>query len=134
MIAARDKDASARGLILFAHGSREPGWGDPFERLAERVRAAVPGQPVRLAFLELMPPNLVAAVAELAGQRVGEICVVPIFLGQGGHLRRDLTRMIEELKARHPGVKIECARPAGEEERVLDAIAEYCVAQLGDSD
>src|SRR5215471_1216248 len=131
MIAIGDKGVAPRGLILFAHGSREAVWAEPFERLAQRVRAAAPGQPVRLAFLELMHPDLEEAVAELSERRVGEICVVPIFLGQGGHLRRDLTRMIEDLRARHPGVKIECAKPAGEEERVLDAIAEYCVAQLG---
>ena len=32
----------ARGLILFAHGSREPGWAEPFEQLAARVRVAAP--------------------------------------------------------------------------------------------
>ena len=77
-----------------------------------------------------MHPDLAEAVGELAGKGIGEVCVVPIFLGQGGHLRRDLTRMIEELKARHPGLKIECTKPAGEVESVLEAIAAYCVAQL----
>jgi sirohydrochlorin cobaltochelatase len=133
MIAAGDKGAAPRGLILFAHGSREAVWADPFERLAQRVRAAVPGQQVRLAFLELMHPDLEEAVAELTERGVGEVCVVPIFLGRGGHLRRDLTRMIDDLRALHPDVKIECAKPAGEEESVLHAIAEYCVAQLGSS-
>src|SRR6516225_383538 len=97
MIAAGDKDQSGRALILFAHGSREPGWANPFEDLAERVRAAAPGRQVRLAFLELMHPDLAEAVADLAARGFGQICVVPIFLGPGGHLRRDLPRMIEEL-------------------------------------
>jgi len=130
MIATGDKGAGARGLILFAHSSREAVWADPFERLAQLVRAAAPRQQVRLAFLELMHPDLEEAVAELTERHVGEICVVPIFLGQGGHLRRDLTRIIEDLRARHPGIRIDCAKPAGEEERVLGAIAEYCVTQL----
>jgi sirohydrochlorin cobaltochelatase len=131
MIAAGDKGGAGRALILFAHGSREPGWADPFERLTHIVRAAAPGQEVRLAFLELMHPDLSDAVAELAARSVRQICVVPIFLGSGGHLRRDLTRMIEDLRVLHPGVAIACATPAGEEPRVLEAIAEYCVAQLG---
>ena len=46
------------GLILFAHGARDPRWAIPFEAVAERVRAARPGVPVRLAFLEFMAPNL----------------------------------------------------------------------------
>jgi sirohydrochlorin cobaltochelatase len=134
MIAPGDKGQSGRALILFAHGSREAGWVDPLEDLAERVRAAAPGRQVRLAFLELMHPDLAEAVAELAGRGVGQICVVPIFLGPGGHLRRDLPRMIEELGTRHPGVMIECARPVGEGDSVLEAMAAYCVEQLRQPD
>ena len=134
MIAAGDKGPAARGLVLFAHGSRESGWADPFERLAARVRALALGREVRLAFLEVMHPDLSEAVAEFAGRSISEICVVPVFLGSGGHLQRDLPRMIAELRSRHPGVRIECAKPVGEEERVLEAMAKYCVEQLdGDS-
>ena len=51
---------------MFAHGSREPGWAEPFEQLAARVRVAAPQAQVRLAFLELMQPDLAgAAVANL---------------------------------------------------------------------
>jgi sirohydrochlorin cobaltochelatase len=119
-----------RALILFAHGSRDPGWAEPFEGLAIRVRAAAPGHEVRLAFLEIMLPDLAEAAATLVASGASAISVVPIFLGQGGHVRHDLPRMIEELRTRHPGVSIDCALPAGEDERVLDAIAAYCARQL----
>jgi len=46
------------GLILFAHGARDPRWALPFEAVAARVRAQRPGVPVRLAFLEFMAPTL----------------------------------------------------------------------------
>ena len=129
MIAAGTKEG-ARALILFAHGARDPGWAQPFERLAVRVRTAAPGHEVRLAFLEIMSPDLAHVASELVAGGAKSISVVPIFLGQGGHIRRDLPLLIEELRARHPDVKIECASPAGEEESVLEAMARYCVAQL----
>jgi sirohydrochlorin cobaltochelatase len=129
MIAAGTKEGP-RGLILFAHGARDPGWGEPFERLLVRVRNAAPGHEVRLAFLELMSPGLAEAAAEVVANGAKSISVVPIFLGQGGHVRRDLPALIEELRMRHPGVTIECAAPVGEEESVLEAMARYCVAQL----
>jgi len=129
MIAAGTKDRS-RALILFAHGARDPAWGEPFERLLIRVRTAAPGHEVRLAFLELMSPGLAEAAAEVVANGARSISVVPIFLGQGGHIRRDLPSLIEELRMRHPGVTIDCAAPAGEEESVLEAMARYCVAQL----
>ena len=38
----------ANGLILFAHGARDPRWAEPFESLAGRLRKAVPDQAVEL--------------------------------------------------------------------------------------
>src|SRR6266478_9325870 len=104
-----------RGLILFAHGSREPGWAEPFEQLAARVRVTAPEAQVRLAFLELMEPDLTGAAAQLVSAGVDTIRVVPIFLGQGGHLRRDLPLLIDELRAQFPGAQFECAPAAGED-------------------
>ena len=121
-----------RGLILFAHGSREPGWAEPFEQLAVRVRVAAPQAQVRLAFLELMQPDLTSAAAQLTLAGVDTIRVVPIFLGQGGHLRRDLPLLMENLRAQFPEAKFGNASAAGEDPEVLDAIAAYCVGQLGE--
>jgi sirohydrochlorin cobaltochelatase len=121
-----------RGLILFAHGSREPGWAEPFEQLAARVRVAAPQAPVRLAFLELMQPDLAGAAAQLVSAGVDTIRIVPIFLGQGGHLRRDLPLLVNDLRAQFPEAKFACAPAAGDDAGVLDAIAAYCVGQLGE--
>jgi sirohydrochlorin cobaltochelatase len=122
----------ARGLILFAHGSREPGWAEPFEQLAARVRIAAPRAQVGLAFLELMQPDLAGAAAQLVSAGVDTIRIVPIFLGQGGHLRRDLPLLVKDLQAQFPETKFAYAPAAGDDAGVLDAIAAYCVGQLGE--
>ncbi|HEX8011737.1 MAG TPA: CbiX/SirB N-terminal domain-containing protein [Casimicrobiaceae bacterium] len=120
----------SRGLILFAHGARDPAWAEPFEALAARVRALVADTPVRLAFLELIRPDLDAAAAELIATGVDAIRIVPIFFGQGGHLRRDLPERVAALRAKHSGTTFECAPAAGEDGAVLDAIARFCVRDL----
>ena len=122
----------AHGLILFAHGAREPGWAEPFEALTARVRALAPVTPVRLAFLELMQPDLDAAAADLIAASVDSIRIVPIFFGQGGHLRRDLPERVAALRAKHPEITFACSAPAGEDGAVLDAIAAFCVRFLED--
>lgn len=121
-----------RGLILFAHGSREPGWAEPFEQLAARVRVTAPEAQVRLAFLELMQPDLAGAAAQLVSAGVDTIRIVPIFLGQGGHLRRDLPLLIDDLRRQFPRAKFGYAPAVGDDAGVLDAIAAYCVRQLGE--
>jgi sirohydrochlorin cobaltochelatase len=127
MIATGDK---TRALILFAHGARDPTWAEPFERLLAKVRLEAPGHEVRLAFLEIMQPDLAAATAELIGLGASAIRILPIFFGQGGHLKRDLPAQVDALRRRYPGVEIACATPAGEDEEILEAMTGYCVRNL----
>ncbi|WP_454764767.1 sirohydrochlorin chelatase [Cupriavidus campinensis] len=120
-----------QGLILFAHGARDARWREPFDRLHGKLVALLPDCAVRLAFLELMAPSLPEALAELAGAGVADVTVVPVFFGQGGHLRRDLPALIEQCRQQYPGMQIRCATAVGEAESVLDAIAAYCAGALG---
>jgi sirohydrochlorin cobaltochelatase len=119
-----------RALVLFAHGARAASWAAPFERLRDLTAARLPGVPVSLAFLELMEPRLPAEVARLAAAGVLEVTVVPVFLGQGGHLLRDLPLLVEQLKVDHPGVAVAVAGAVGEDPAVLAAMTDYCVRSL----
>ncbi|WP_179759510.1 sirohydrochlorin chelatase [Paraburkholderia bryophila] len=122
------------GLVLFGHGARDARWREPFERLAEKLRGARSADalagPVVLAFLELMEPDLPAAVGVLAAGGCDLVTVVPVFFGQGGHVRKDLPLVIERCRELHPSVQITCAGAVGEDEAVLDAVALYCLRQV----
>lgn len=122
------------GLVLFGHGARDARWREPFERLAEKLRIARVGDalagPVVLAFLELMEPDLPSAVGELASGGCDLVTVVPVFFGQGGHVRKDLPLVIERCRGLYPSVQIQCAGAVGEDEAVLDAVALYCLRQV----
>lgn len=121
---------AGRALVLFAHGARAAGWAAPFERLRALAAARLPGCEVSLAFLELMTPSLADEVAALAARGVAGITIVPVFLGQGGHLQRDLPALVERLRAAYPEVAIEVAGPVGEDPGVLAAMADYCAGAL----
>ena len=120
----------SRALILFAHGARAAAWAAPFERLRELTQARLPEVPVSLAFLELMEPRLPQRVAELAAQGVTQVSVVPVFLGQGGHVLRDLPLMVEQLRMEFPALAIGVAGAVGEDPDVQRAMTDYCVAAL----
>jgi sirohydrochlorin cobaltochelatase len=117
-------------LILFAHGARDPRWAEPFESVAERVRLLRPGIEVRLAFLEFMAPTLPEAGDSLAAAGCGRVVVQPLFLGTGGHVRKDLPLLIDELRKRHPATVFTLETAIGELPSVMDAMAAAAAAVL----
>jgi sirohydrochlorin cobaltochelatase len=119
------------GLVLLAHGARDPAWATPFEAVARRVRERAPGAQVRLAFLELMSSGLEQAAGELAALGCARIDIVPVFLGMGGHVRRDVPAQVERLRAAHPGVAWTLHDALGETPRVIAALADAALALGG---
>jgi len=119
-----------RALVLFAHGARAASWAAPFQRLRELTAQQRPDCTVSLAFLELMTPTLPDEVAALAAAGVREVVVVPVFLGQGGHLLRDLPQLLESLRAAYPDIAFSTVPAVGEDPGVLAAMAAYCIAAL----
>ena len=117
-----------RALILFAHGARAASWAVPFQRLRASTAEQRPDCEVALAFLELMTPSLPDEVARLVTQGVREIAIVPVFLGQGGHLLRDLPALVEQLRADYPALRLSTAPAVGEDPGVLAAMASYCAS------
>ena len=116
------------GIVLFAHGSRDREWARPFEQLAAQLSAKVTG-PVVLAYLELMRPPLDEAISMLANKGATSIRVVPVFLGQGAHVKEDLPRLVERARKSHPQVAITLEPPIGEQPALIDAIAAAIAAQ-----
>ncbi|MDO9598540.1 MAG: CbiX/SirB N-terminal domain-containing protein [Azoarcus sp.] len=112
-------------VVLFGHGARDPEWAGPMQRVRERMLADAPGLAVELAFLEFMSPTLEQAVDTLVGQGATRIGVVPVFLAQGGHLKRDVPVLLEAARQRHPACQISLVLAAGEAPGVVAAIADY---------
>ncbi|KAB2967635.1 CbiX/SirB N-terminal domain-containing protein [Zoogloea sp.] len=116
---------SKEAIILFAHGARDPEWAKPAQRVAAALRSLRPETRVEVAFLEFMEPALADAVESAAASGASSIRVVPLFLAQGGHLKRDVPVLVEAARARHPGCRIELVAAVGEDEGVVQAMAAF---------
>lgn len=115
--------SDSTGLLLFAHGARDPAWARPFEAVAERCRVQRGNQRVVLAFLEFMTPDLVAGGEALVAAGCTAVDVVPLFLGAGGHVRKDLPLLLARLSQAHPGVRFTLRPAVGEDAALVDAMA-----------
>ena len=114
-----------KAIILFGHGARDARWREPFDRLANLWRSQHPSTPVELAFLEMMQPNLEEAVGSLVGVGATDITVVPVFFGQGGHLRNDFPVLLTNCQAKFPEVTLSATPAVGEDLAVLQAIVDF---------
>lgn len=114
---------SRRGVILLAHGARDPRWSEPLEALAQRCASRLPGVPFVLAYLDAMSPDLAEAVDRLVRGGSTDLVVVPAFLGVGVHVRTDLPKLARAIAQDHPGVSIRISTALGEIASVQDAMA-----------
>jgi sirohydrochlorin cobaltochelatase len=121
-------------LVLFAHGARDPEWATPLHRIRDRIAARRPTLRVELAFLEIMQPALAEVVAKLARAGHTRVLVAPLFLAQGGHLKRDVPLLIDEARGRYPGVAFELLPALGEIDAVLEATAAWLAARTAERD
>jgi len=114
-----------KAIILFGHGARDLRWREPFDRLVSLWRSQHGQIPVELAFLEMMQPSLSESIASLVSSGASEITVVPVFFGQGGHLRNDFPVLLEECRQQFPAISLSTTPAVGEDEAVLQAIVDF---------
>ena len=124
------RPGATHGILLFAHGARDPAWAQPFEAVATLIRAQRANVCVKLAFLELMSPDFATAVGTMVSSGVVSIDVVPTFMAAGSHLKRDLPLLVEAARAAHPTVTIRLHPAVGERLEVQQAIAHACLSTV----
>jgi sirohydrochlorin cobaltochelatase len=119
--------AQNAGLVLFAHGARDPEWAEPFRAIAARVAATRPDLSVKLAFLEFQEPALADAIAGLVADGHRSIRIAPLFMAQGGHLKHDVPKLLAGIRSRHPALQLELLPAIGDVAELRDAIAGWLI-------
>jgi sirohydrochlorin cobaltochelatase len=118
-----------RALVFFAHGSSDPDWKLPVEHIARHAAAIEPDLFVRCAYLDITEPGMIQVAQELYALGVRQMSVVPLFLGIGRHVREDMPRLLELLRATLPGLAITAQNALGENNDFLRSIAQLSVAR-----
>jgi sirohydrochlorin cobaltochelatase len=126
-----------RAIILFAHGSRDPAWADSIEFIAKMMRMQLAEQSeaprIRIAYLELMQPNLQICVQALADEKVTHIQIIPMFLGLGHHAKEDLPKLVLKLQKENQTVRLDLLPAIGENAVLLQSIAQLLIKQTTNS-
>ncbi len=115
------------GVIVFAHGSRDPLWRQPVESVAQQIALRDPSAVVSCAYLELSEPDIGTAAGRLVERGVTRVRVLPLFFGMGKHAREDLPVLMAGLTAAHPEVTFEQLPAAGEDPRLTALLAQIAL-------
>jgi sirohydrochlorin cobaltochelatase len=118
------------GVILFAHGSRDPLWRLPIDAVAQKMTTQWPGLSVACAFLELTTPDLPTTVETLMMQGKTHLRIVPMFLGVGRHAREDLPQLVNDLVKAYPQVHFELVPSIGEHPAMTQLMAQIAANAL----
>jgi sirohydrochlorin cobaltochelatase len=115
------------GVIVFAHGSRDPLWRQPVESVAQQIARRDASALVSCAYLELSEPDIATAARQLVAQGATRVRVLPLFFGMGKHAREDLPHQLEALRQKWPAIDFSLARIVGEEPELVDLLARIAV-------
>ena len=115
---------SESAVILLAHGSRDPQWQAPFDRLASELSASLGPGAVRAAYLQFCSPDLAETLAAAVADGAGRVAILPLFLSAGGHVSRDIPAQVESIRKQFPAVDIKLLAAIGEDQRFLELVGE----------
>jgi sirohydrochlorin cobaltochelatase len=86
------------GVLVIAHGMRDPSGSKAFFQMVDWVRQLLPNTPVEGAFLEFAQPTIPEAAAKLTSQGAKHIAAVPMFLSAVGHTLDDIPKAVAEAE------------------------------------
>ncbi len=124
--------APAPALLLVGHGTRDDAGAEAFRSFVRMLGERNPGLPVGGGFIELSPPPLADAVADLVEQGVRRFAAVPLVLVSAGHAKGDIPAALAREELRHPGTSYQYGRPLGPHPALLQVLERRLDEALGD--
>ncbi|MET7285219.1 sirohydrochlorin chelatase [Streptomyces sp. NPDC005573] len=118
-------------LLVAGHGTRDEAGAEAFRDFVRELGRRNPQLPVAGGFIELSPPPLGDAVAELVERGVRRFAAVPLMLVSAGHAKGDIPAALSREKERHPGISYTYGRPLGPHPALLSVLERRLDEALG---
>lgn len=110
-----------KGLFILAHGSRSEDSNIQLKEVVENLRLKGKEDFTSIGYgsMEMAEPGFRDGIDELAKDNLEEIIIVPLFLFKGNHIKKDIPRILEEIKEKHSNIKFTLKEPIGTDSRII---------------
>lgn len=120
---------NTHGLLLVAHGSKDPEWTIPFKAIENFTKREFSG-PVVLSYLESSSPRIEEGILKLLSSGVTNITVAPLFFAAGSHVRTDIPQIIQSAAEHQPRVTFNILPAVGQIQAIQRLISSEIVSQV----
>jgi len=98
-----------KGILLISHGSSRPDASKALMHVRDDIAKRFAGIDVQLGFMEFESPSIPEAIADMVKNGVKSIRIIPYFLQEGKHLRKDIPALIDSSQKKYSDVDIKMA-------------------------
>ena len=102
------------------------------DRIGARSTLITSQLPVKDWHTYLNDPTLADAITELVDAGHCHIRIAPLFMAQGGHLKKDVPILLDDIRARHPALQLELLPAIGDVAELRDAIAHWLIKAVAE--
>lgn len=112
-----------QSYLVVGHGSRVPGAVSQFRRFVQALSDHI-GRAVHHCFLAFEDPNVATGLADAAGHvgAGGDVIVLPLVLGAGGHQKNDVAVAIQRAREQFPEVTVRYGTPLGPHAKLIELL------------
>lgn len=128
--AKSNQDPATAALLILLHGSPHPESNEPAYNIVRQIREQNVWHKVLAGHIDCNSPDIPTALLLCKADNVRSILVVPWFLHNGKHVKKDIPDAVRDFLDVHPLINIEIAPPVGKYESVTLALHETIVAAL----
>ncbi|WP_339044955.1 CbiX/SirB N-terminal domain-containing protein [Candidatus Zinderia endosymbiont of Aphrophora alni] len=117
-----------KSLILLSHGSKNKNWIKIFKKIKKIIKLNINTINIYLAFLTKTKPNIYTVIKNNIKLKINKIIIIPIFLSNGLHIKKDLPKIIKKIKKKY-SLNIKICDIITKDKKILLAIAKYCIKE-----
>lgn len=118
-----------KGILVIGHGSRSKEAKEVFFKIVEQLKENMKSE-VEGCFMEISEPQIPETIEKLYNRGVREIEALPYFLFNGIHIKEDIPEILQEVKAKHPDLKISMAQPIGYHDALIEILKERMAGEM----